>query len=204
MEHLQCEFLFKRSYAQVLEILDLPYWKETDQEGNLIFKDLLTPTIWSSNSEQIKAILDLPYWKEKDQEGNLIYKDLLTPTIWSSNADQIQAILDLPYWNVPIYKHLLTPSIWSIKPKRITECIETLEAYGLERFISSSILKKSKKQIIALISYLIDKNILIVIEEKLNLIFNMAPCVMKEKYNINLKDLVEKYKEEKPLKLCLC
>lgn len=168
LEHLYCKYLEKRSYESVIEILDLPYWKEKDEKGNLIYQGLLTSNIWNSNKEQIEEILSLPYWKN------------------------------------PIYQHLLTSSLWAISSKRIIECIEFFESLGLESFITMSVFKKSKLQILSLIKHLKENNLPLIINKKLNPIFNVAPIVLKKKYNIDLKELEKKYRTNGELELCLC
>jgi len=186
----------------MLEILDLPYWDEKDEQGKYIFRDLLISSIWNSNVDQIKSILSLPYWAEKDEQGKYIFRDLLTSNIWNSNVDQIQSILRLPYWGNPIYQHLLTSSLWILNAKHIQDVIEFCETIGIEQFITISLLKKSILQLKALIHYLNEQNISIIINGKLNPIFNYSSSVLKKKYHIDLKELVRIEKKEN-IKLCL-
>lgn len=50
-------------------------------------------------------------------------------------------------------------------------------------------MRKAKKQIIALIEYLIENKLPVIINEKLNPIFNVSPSVLKRKYNLDIKEL---------------
>ncbi len=198
LENLYCDYITLRKYDEVIKILDLPQWNEKDENGNYIYRHLLTPNIWNSNYENIKSILELEKWNKKDENGNYIYRHLLTPNIWNSNYENIKSILELEKWNEKdengnyIYRHLLTPTIWTLNNKKIQIVIETIEEYGLEKFITTSLLRKSKIQIIALINYLNENQIPLIMNEKLNPIFNVAPSVLKKKYNIDLKELVHK------------
>lgn len=137
LEYLYCNQLNMRSYKEVVSILSLPYWEKTDAQGNLI------------------------------------------------------------------YKKLLTSSIWALNTKKIEETIEILEEYGLGKYITISIMRKAKKQIIALIEYLIENKLPVIINEKLNPIFNVSPSVLKRKYNLDIKELEKKYGRSSNLKLCL-
>ncbi len=47
-----------------------------------------------------------------------------------------------------------------------------------------------------LISYLVDNDIPIIINNKLNSLFSYQPGALKKRYNIDLKELVKKYSLE--------
>lgn len=68
---LICEYLYSRSYDEVMNILKMPEWKDKKFEG------LLTSGIWNSNSTEIKEILKMPEWQNEKFEG------LLTSSIWN-------------------------------------------------------------------------------------------------------------------------
>ena len=189
LEYLKCDYLYLLSYNSVIEILDLPYWSDPK------FKDLLTSNIWNSNAEEVQTILSLKEWDDPKFQG------LLTSSIWKSNAKSVQQKLSLPYWNDKKYLKLLTPSIFTITQKRIIDAIEVAETFGIENWITITFLRKSKIQLLALIHYLQDNQIPLIINEKLHPFFSAAPSILKAKYHIDLKSLVEQEKRRE-VKLC--
>ena len=118
-----------------------------------------------------------------------------------SNAKSVQQKLSLPYWNDKKYIKLLTPSIFVITQKKIIDAIEVAETFGIENWITITFLRKSKIQLLALIHYLQDNQIPLIINEKLHPIFSAAPNILKSKYHIDLKSLVEQEKRRE-VKLC--
>ena len=219
LEYLKCDYLYLLSYNSVIEILDLPYWSDPK------FKDLLTSNIWNSNAEEVQTILSLKEWddpKFKDLLTSSIwnsnakevqtilslkewddpkFQGLLTSSIWKSNAKSVQQKLSLPYWNDKKYLKLLTPSIFTITQKRIIDAIEVAETFGIENWITITFLRKSKIQLLALIHYLQDNQIPLIINEKLHPFFSAAPSILKAKNHIDLKSLVEQEKRRE-VKLC--
>ena len=143
----------------------------------------------------VLEILNLPHWNNPKFQG------LLTSSIWHSNAKNIQIKLSLPYWNDKKYIKLLTPSIFAITQKGIEDAIEVAENFSIEEWITTSFLRKSKIQLLALIHYLQDNQIPLIMNEKLHPVFSVAPSVLKKKYHINLKLLVEQEKIRE-VKLC--
>ena len=219
LEYLKCDYLYLLSYNSVIEILDLPYWSDPKFKDLLTsniwnsnakevqkilslkewddpkFKDLLTSSIWNSNAKEVQTILSLEEWNDPK------FQDLLTSNIWQSNAKSVQQKLSLPYWNDKKYLKLLTPSIFTITQKRIIDAIEVAETFGIENWITITFLRKSKIQLLALIHYLQDNQIPLIINEKLHPFFSAAPSILKAKYHIDLKSLVEQEKRRE-VKLC--
>ena len=185
LEHLICDYLYLLSYSSVIEILDLPCWNDPKFQG------LLTSNIWNSNAKEIQTILSLKEWNNPKFQG------LLTSSIWNSTAKSVQQKLSLPYWNDKKYIKLLTPSIFVITQKKIIDAIEAAENFGIENWITIIFLRKSKIQLLALIHYLQDKQIPLIINEKLHPIFSAAPNILKTRYHIDLKSLVEQEKKER-------
>ena len=62
----------------------------------------------------------------------------------------------------------------------------------LDEYITPSCLNLSPIQIKALYHYTKRNNILVIINGKLNPIFNVSPSMMLKRYGVNLKQLVEK------------
>ena len=185
LEYLICDYLYLLSYSSVIEILDLPCWNDPK------FQSLLTSNIWNSNAKEIQTILSLKEWNNPKFQG------LLTSSIWNSTAKSVQQKLSLPYWNDKKYIKLLTPSIFVITQKKIIDAIEVAETFGIENWITIIFLRKSKIQLLALIHYLQDKQIPLIINEKLHPIFSAAPNILKTRYHIDLKSLVEQEKKER-------
>ena len=79
--------------------------------------------------------------------------------------------------------------------------MEVAENFSIEEWITTSFLRKSKIQLLALIHYLQDNQIPLIMNEKLHPIFTLAPSVLKKKYHIDLKLLVEQEKIRE-VKLC--
>ena len=74
--------LFNKKARQIVEILELPYWKEKR------FSVLLTPTIFTRNASQIKELFELPYWDDPK------YESLLCSSIYMKSATQIKEIIE--------------------------------------------------------------------------------------------------------------
>ena len=104
-------------------------------------------------------------------------------------------------WKNKKYKHLLQSSILSRKKESLQVNIRFAEQYGFEDYINIKYLLKSPSQNYALINYLINNEIGLVIDGKLNSIFAYQPGAIKKKFNIDLKELMTIYileeKEEK-------
>ena len=208
-EYLINDYLFLRSYEEVKKILEMKEWEEPK------FQDLLTPNIWNSNYEEIKKILEIPEWKEPKYQGlltsniwNSNYEDikkilgmkewedpkfqgLLTSSIWVCNYENVVEKLHLPVWNNPKYESLLTPTIFSIKTSNILENIKIFEEYGIEDYITTNAIRKKPIELRKLLYYLIQNNISLVVDNKLNKIINATKKEMKEKYGIDIKYIME-------------
>ena len=89
----------------------------------------------------------------------------------------------------------MTKSIWNKSITKIEKIIETIEKLKLEKYITASCLNLSPIQIKALYHYLQDNNNPVIIDNKLNPLFNVAPLAMLKRYGVNLKQLVAKEKE---------
>lgn len=156
---------------------------------------LICDYLYLLSYSSVIEILDLPCWNNPKFQG------LLTSSIWNSTAKSVQQKLSLPYWNDKKYIKLLTPSIFVITQKKIIDAIEVAETFGIENWITIIFLRKSKIQLLALIHYLQDKQIPLIINEKLHPIFSAAPNILKTRYHIDLKSLVEQEKKRE-VKLC--
>ena len=142
-----------------------------------------------SNLEKIQDII-------KSQEFKA-HPGLFTSEVLArSNIEDISKLLQLPYWEDERYKHLLTSSVLASAKKMITKVpilIRMAEYYQIDEHIKTTYLLSSPSQIFALISYLKDNNISLVINNKLNSLFGYQPSMLKKKFGIDLKELMKIY-----------
>ena len=132
----------------------------------------------------------MPEWNDKKFRG------LLTPTIWKNSEKTIKEKLYLEYWGDSRYIHLLVPSIFSIRTNNIKDGIKLLEKYGVSEYITNRCLRRNARELEILIKYLLKNNIDLVVEEpsrkpRLNNILNSSNAQLKEKYNIDIKELAK-------------
>ncbi len=102
----------------------------------------------------------------------------------------------MPYWEDERFKKLLTSSIIAKSKSMLIKLpilFEMTEKYSIDNYLNTSFLLFSPSQNYALINYLIDNDIPLIIDYKLNFIFGKQPGLLKKKYNIDLKVLMEKY-----------
>ena len=99
-------------------------------------------------------------------------------------------------WNDDKYRKLLTSSIVA-KSKQMVKKLPILfalaEEYQIENYLNTSFLLVSPSQNYALIRYLEDNNLPLVIDNKLNIIFGKQAGVLKKKYGIDIKKLINQY-----------
>ncbi len=186
-QYLKCNYLYSRNYDEILRILEMKEWKEPK------FRPLLTSSIWHSNYDEIFQILNMPEWDDPK------FQPLLTSSIWCSNYKNIKSKLDLKYWSDPRYSKLLKPTIFAIKEQYIVGNIELFEEYGISKFIVTNSLKRNPDEQRFLLNYLLKNKIELIVDYKLNPIFNATKKVLKEKYNIDIKKLMNNAKKEKVL-----
>ncbi len=117
-------------------------------------------------------------------------------TLAHAKLRDIQQLLKMECWKEDRFKKLLTSSIVAKSKSMISKLsitIQIAEYYNIDRFLTTSFLLTSPSQNYALIQYLNELNISLVIDEKLNSIFGKQPGVLKKKYNIDINDLIRKY-----------
>ena len=171
--------IWHSNYLNIKHIFEMKEWEDPKFQG------LLTPTIWQSNYEDIKKILGLKEWNDPKFQG------LLTSSIWVSNYENVVEKLHLPVWNNPKYESLLTPTIFVIKSSNILENIKIFEEYGIEDYITTNAIRKNPIELRKLLEYLVQNNVSLVIDNKLNKIISSTKKEMKEKYEIDIKYIME-------------
>jgi len=62
------------------------------------------------------------------------------------------------------------------------------EKLGIGKFITFTVLRKSKKYILALVQYLIHHELPIIYDEKLHPLFSYSNTSLKQKFHIDLKE----------------
>ncbi|MCI8778878.1 MAG: hypothetical protein HFI87_06995 [Bacilli bacterium] len=177
--------IWRSNYNEISKILKMDEWNDPK------FKPLLTSNIWHSNYDEISKILKMPEWDDSK------FTPLLTSSIWLSNCFNIRRKLNLKYWDNPKYSKLLTPTIFSITEKYINGNIELFEEYGISKFIATNSLRKNPDEQKALFDYLIENKIDFLIDNKLNPIINATKKALKEKYNININEIMNNNKRGK-------
>lgn len=117
-------------------------------------------------------------------------------TLAHAKLEDIQELLNLSCFQNEKYKRMLTPSIVANSKsmiKKMPILIGMAEYYKIDDYINTNFLLHSPSQDYALINYLIESSTSLVIHEKLNPIFSYQPGVLRKKYGIDLKMLMDKY-----------
>ena len=147
---------------------------------------LINDYLFLKSYDEVKKILEMPEWNEERFQG------LLTSTIWNSNYENIVEKLHLSIWNNPKYKKLLTPTVFAIKASNILSNIQIFEEYSIEDYITTNSLRKNPIELSTLLKYLVNNNIDLVVDYKLNKIITATKKQMKEKYGIDMNMIMEK------------
>ena len=122
------------------------------------------------------------------------YPHLFTSQVLAhATPDKIKDILSMEEWQGDKYSHLLKSGILLRTKETLRYNIQVAEQHGFENFITINYLKKSPSQNNALINYLIDNDIPIVQEKKLNSVFAYQPGALLKKYGIDIKKLIKTY-----------
>ena len=146
-------------------------------------------TLAHAKLEDIQEIINSDEFKE--------HPELFTSTtLANAKLEDIQELLNLSCFQNEKYKRMLTPSIVSKSKsmiKKMPILIEMAEYYKIDDHINTNFLLHSPSQNYALINYLIENDNPLVINEKLNPIFSYQPGVLRKKYGINIKVLMDRY-----------
>ena len=146
-------------------------------------------TLAHANLEDIRKVIQSEEFKT--------YPHLFTSqTLARANLENIRKLLKLPYWSDDRFKNLLTSTIIVYSKKMLTKLpvlIELAERYDIDKYLNTSFLIFSPSQNYAIINYLLDNNQPLVVDGKLNSIFGKQPGLLKKKYGIDIKELIEKY-----------
>lgn len=205
------EVLSNTNLERLQEIINSPAFKE--------YPELFTSTVLAySSKEKIEAILESPEFqthpklfssevlarssietiKEIIQSPEFqTHPELFTSQVLAhSNQYDIERLLKLPYWQDARYTKLLTSSLVAKSKsmlKKLPQLFEMAEDYHLTPHLTTTFLLMSPSQNYALINYLNDHNIPLIIDNRLNPVFGKQPGLLKKKYNIDLKKIMEQY-----------
>ena len=146
-------------------------------------------TLAHATLEDIQKILQSKEYQE--------HPELFTSQVLArAKLEDIQKLLQLPYWNDEKYERLLNSSVIANSKsmlKKLPNLIRMAEYYEIDEFINSGYLKSSPSQNFALINYLLENNIPLIVNNKLNSVFSITSGVLKKKYGIDLKEEMLKY-----------
>ena len=146
-------------------------------------------TLARAKLEDIQKIINSDEYKS--------HPELFTSqTLASAKLEDIQKLLNLPCFQNEKYKRMLKSSIVANSKsmiKKIPILVEMAEHYKIDNYINTTFLLHSPSQNYALINYLAESSTPLVIREKLNPIFSYQPGVLRKKYGIDIKILMDKY-----------
>ena len=170
---------------EIQKIIQSPEFKE--------HPELFTSeTLAHAKLEEIQKIIQSPEFKE--------HPELFTSqTLAHAKLEEIQELLQMDCWNDKRYLGLLTSSIVAKSKSMISKLpllFRLAEENNIDGFLNTSFLLFSPSQNYALIQYLKENNLPLIIDGKLNPIFGKQPGLLKKKYNIDIKELIQKYTYE--------
>lgn len=149
-------------------------------------------TLAHAKLEDIQKIINSEEYKR--------HPELFTSTtLAQAKLEDIQELLNMECLNDKSFRNLLTSSIVANSKTMISKIpilIQMAEEYNIDNYLNTTFLLRSPSQNYALINYLIDNNIPLIIDEKLNPIFGKQPGILKKKYNIDIKELIKLYPYE--------
>ena len=146
-------------------------------------------TLANAKIEDIREIIQSEEFKN--------YPHLFTSTTMAhAKIKDIQKLLQLDYWKDDRFKGLLTSSIVANAKSMILKLpilIKIAEKYNIDKYLITSFLLCSPSQNYAIIQYLNENNLPLIIEGKLNIMFGKQSGFLKKKYGIDIKKLIAKY-----------
>ena len=171
--------------AKLEDIQKILQSKEYQEHPELFTSEVLA----KAKLEDIQKILQS---KESQEHPELFTSEVLA----RAKIEDIEKLLQLPYWVDEKYERLLTSSVIANSKsmiKKLPNLIKLAEYYEIDEFINFGYLKSSPSQNFALINYLLENNIPLIVNNKLNSVFSITSGVLKKKYGIDLKEEMLKY-----------
>ena len=180
------------AHAKLDEIQKIIQSKEFKAHPELFTSE----TLAHAKLEEIQKIIQSPEFKE--------HPEMFTSTTLAyAKLEEIQELLQMDFWNDKRYSSLLTSSIVAKSKSMISKLpllFRLAEENNIDGFLNTSFLLFSPSQNYALIQYLKENNLPLIIGGKLNPIFGKQPGLLKKKYNIDIKELIQKYTYEEDVK----
>ena len=176
------------AHANLKEIQKIIQSQEFKEHPKLFTSE----TLARAKFEEIQKII-------KSDEFKAHPKLFTSETLAHAKLEEIQELLQMDCWNDKRYSGLLTSSIVAKSKSMISKLpflFRLAEENNIDNFLNTSFLLFSPSQNYALIQYLKENNLPLVIDGKLNPIFGKQPGLLKKKYNIDIKVLIQKYKYE--------
>ena len=173
------------AHAKIKDIKELLHSEEYKEHPELF----TSTTLAHAKIKDIKDILHSEEYKE--------HPELFTSqTLANAKIGDISILLQMSYWSDIRFKHLLTSSVLAKAKQMINKLpvlIKIAEYYEIDEYLNTSFLLVSPSQNFALINYLSDNNIPLIINGKLNSIFGKQPGFLKKRYGIDIKEQIKKY-----------
>ena len=173
------------AHAKIKDIKELLHSEEYKEHPELF----TSGTLAYAKIKDIKELLHSEEYKE--------HPELFTSeTLARAKIEDISTLLKMPYWSDIRFKHLLTSSVLAKAKQMINKLpvlIKIAEYYEIDEYLTTSFLLVSPIQSFALINYLNDNNIPLIINGKLNSVFGKQPGLLKKKYGIDIKEQMKKY-----------
>ena len=171
--------------AKLEDIQKILQSKEYEEHPEMFTSQVLA----KAKLEDIQKILQS---KEYQEHPELFTSEVLA----RAKIEDIEKLLQLPYWVDEKYERLLTSSVIANSKsmiKKLPNLIKLAEYYEIDEFINFGYLKSSPSQNFALINYLLENNIPLIVNNKLNPLFLRTSGVLKKKHGIDLKVEMLKY-----------
>lgn len=181
--------------------------------------ELIGGNVYRKTPEEIIEILSLKEWEDP------MYKNLLTVFVWNKSVNDIKRVFKMKFLKDKKYSHLLKPAIFSLPINKIIPMFKLFQSYGIDEYVTIKCLRRSLEDQEILLEFMqekrreqrvietrrkynlehidskekvIDYNFVVYskkMEKSLNPILNSSNKILKEKYNIDIKELREKWKE---------
>ena len=173
------------AHAKIKDIKDMLHSEEYKEHPELFTSETLARA-------KIKDIKDILHSEEYKNHPELF----TSQTLARAKIKDISKLLKMPYWTDARYKKLLSPSVLAkakLMINKLPVLIKIAEHYEIDEYLTTSFLLVSPSQNFALINYLSDNNIPLIINGKLNSIFGKQPGFLKKRYGIDVKEQIKKY-----------
>ena len=173
------------AHAKIKDIKELLHSEEYKEHLELF----TSTTLAHAKIKDIKDILQSEEYKE--------HPELFTSqTLANAKIGDISILLQMSYWSDIRFKHLLTSSVLAKAKQMINKLpvlIKIAEYYEIDEYLNTSFLLVAPSQSFALINYLNDNNIPLIINGKLNSYLGKQPSALKKRYGIDIKEQMKKY-----------